>query len=105
MFINIETGAPAWLLEQDTDVVFCTNLADVQTRDSVHVCSSFEFFSRHREATRDELDGVAADTKLVLLGHEGIDLSADGSASGAEPVVSATEDAGGGARRASSKSS
>jgi len=56
MFINIETGRPAWLIEQDTDVVYCVEPPSVRTRHHI-VTTPFAFFSTHREATADELAG------------------------------------------------
>lgn len=58
MFVNKETGAPAWLIAQDTDVVYCTEPPSARGRNHI-VTSPCEFFSAYREATRDELDEIA----------------------------------------------
>lgn len=63
MFINLQTSKPAWLIEHDLDVVYVTEPANVAARNHV-VTGSFEFFSTHREATRNEIDGISPATKL-----------------------------------------
>lgn len=62
MFINNETGRPAWLLQQDGDVLYSTvDPADPNSARHHHGATSFAFFSSYREATADEQEYWAPD--------------------------------------------
>lgn len=55
MFINKETGKPAFLREHGNDVTYSTKAEG----GTVKTVPSHEFFTDHREATREEIDEAA----------------------------------------------
>lgn len=64
MFINLKTGAPAYLVSHDQDgsVTYSLEAPGVRGRHHTGVEGS-HFFATHREATRDELDGITPATR------------------------------------------
>lgn len=64
MFINLKTGAPAYLVSHDQDGSVTYSLEAPGARPRHHTgVDGHHFFATHREATRDELDGITAATR------------------------------------------
>jgi hypothetical protein len=69
MFVNTKNNALAWLVAHDLNVAYQLGDPASGEKHPVHKVPSSEFFAGHREATRDEIDGLAAPR---LRGHANI---------------------------------